>query len=378
MQYRKLCEEAVSILGFGAMRFPTLENEEKDINEIKASKMLDHAIENGLNYIDTAYPYHKEKSELFVGNYLKKRKLRDNVHLATKLPAWKIEKREDFDKYFNEQLQKLQTDKIDFYLLHALNKKHWQKIYDLGVLDWCEKMKEEGKVKHIGFSFHDSFSVFKKIVDAYDKWDFCQIQYNYMDLKFQAGQKGLDYAVEKDIDVIIMEPLRGGQLAKEPPQKIKKLWKQFPEDRSYADGALQWLWNLKKVPILLSGMSSMQQVKENISSANKAKIGTYSTNDLKLFKRIRKAYHKRVPFFCTSCKYCQPCPHGVDISSILGIYMMRVMYDDEKRGKLFYSFIKEDNQADKCVECGECEPKCPQNIAIIKWLKESHKIFKKD
>ncbi|MEA2095287.1 MAG: aldo/keto reductase [Candidatus Cloacimonadota bacterium] len=378
MQYRKLCGEEVSILGFGTMRFPVIDKNYKKIDKQKAEEMLDHAIEKGVNYLDTAKPYHRGESEKFVGRYLKKQNLRDKIFLATKLPAWLIKEEADFDKQFNDQLEKLQTDYFDFYLLHALNTKSWQNIKDLGVLKWCEKKKAEGKIKHIGFSFHDSYSVFKEIVDAYDKWEFCQLQYNYMDLEFQAGEKGFKYALENNIEIIVMEPLRGGQLSKVPPLEIEKLWQKFPVKRSYADGALQWVWNKKQVPILLSGMTTMQHVKENIESAKTAKIGIYSKKELALFKAIRTAYLKRSPFFCTTCKYCQPCPHGVDISSVLGFYMMNVMYDDLKRSKMFYSFLAEENRADKCVECGECEPKCPQQIEIIKWLKESHKILKKD
>ena len=379
MQYRKLCGEEVSILGFGTMRFPILEKNQKMIDEEKAEEMLDHAVEQGINYFDTAQPYHGGESENFVGRYLKKRNLREKIFLATKLPAWLITEEADFDKQVNEQLRKLQTDYIDFYLLHALNAKSWRNIKDLGVLKWCEKKKAEGKIKHIGFSFHDSYSVFKEIVDAYDEWEFCQLQYNYMDLEFQAGEKGFKYAVKNNIEVIIMEPLRGGQLAKDPPAEIVKLWQKFPSERSYADGALQWLWNKQDVPILLSGMTTMQHVKENIESAKRAKIGMFSDEELDLFQTIREAYLKRSPFFCTTCKYCEPCPHGVSISSVLGMYMMNVMYDDLKRSKMFYNFfLGEDNRADKCIECGECEPKCPQQIEIIKWLKESHKTLKRD
>ena len=379
MQYRKLCGEKVSILGFGTMRFPILDKNQKLIDEEKAEEMLDYAIENGVNYLDTAQPYNGGESENFVGRYLKKRNLRAKTFLATKLPAWLIKEEADFDKQFNEQLEKLQTDYFDFYLLHALNAKTWQNIKDLGVLKWCEKKKAEGKIKHIGFSFHDSYSVFKEIVDAYDKWEVCQLQYNYMDLEFQAGEKGFEYAIKNNIEVIVMEPLRGGQLSKVPPVEIEKLWQKFPVKRSYSDGALQWVWNKKEVPILLSGMTIMQHVKENIDSASKAKIGIFSEDELNLFKTIRTEYLKRSPFFCTTCKYCEPCPHGVSISSILGMYMMNVMYDELERSKMFYSFfLGEDNRADKCIECGECEPKCPQQIEIIKWLKESHKVLKKD
>jgi len=328
MQYRKLCGEDVSILGFGAMRFPILENDQKKIDVEKAEEMLDYALEKGINYYDTAQPYHGGESEKFLGDFITKRGIRKDIFLATKLPAWLVKEEADFDKQFNLQLEKLQTDYFDYYLLHALNAKTWHTIHDLRVLKWCEQKKAEGKIKHIGFSFHDSYQVFKEIIDAYNKWEFCQIQYNYMDTHYQAGERGLQYAVKNNIDVIVMEPLRGGQLAKEPPSEIEKLWQKFPVKRSYADGALQWLWNNKSIPILLSGMTTLQHVKENIDSAEKAKVGVLSEKEIKLFKDVRKAYIKRSPFLCTACKYCEPCPQGVAISSVLGIYMMNVMYDD--------------------------------------------------
>ncbi|MCF7794683.1 MAG: aldo/keto reductase [Candidatus Cloacimonetes bacterium] len=376
MQFRKMCGEDISILGFGAMRLPILEKDTKKIDVDQAEKMLDYALEKGVNYIDTAYPYHGGESEKFVGNYLKKRGNRKDIFLATKLPAWHIKEEADFDKYFNEQLEKLQTDYFDFYLLHALNDKSWKNIKKLKVLDWCEKKKKEGKIKYIGFSFHDEFKVFKKIVEAWDKWDFCQIMYNYMDTKFQAGEKGIKLAVKNGIDLIVMEPIRGGQLAKEPPAEIKKLWDKFPTKRSYADGALQWIWHHKEINLVLSGMTEMQHVKENIESAENARAGMFSGKEMELFKKIRRTYLKRSPIRCTSCKYCEPCPQGVGISSILGAYMMYHIYDDPDRPKMIYNyFIKEENRADKCIACGECEPKCPQKVPIIKSLKKAHELL---
>jgi len=376
MQYRKFCGEDISILGFGAMRLPVLDGETKKINVKRAEEMLDYSLDNGINYIDTAYPYHGGESEKFVGNYLKKRKNRKDVFLATKLPSWFIKEEADMDKYFNEQLKKLQTDHVDFYLLHALNDNSWKNLKKLKVLEWCEKKKAEGKIKYLGFSFHDKFKIFKKIIEAYDKWDFCQIMYNYMDTKYQAGDRGLRLAVKNNIDVIVMEPIRGGQLANVPPQEIKKLWDKFSVKRSYADGALQWIWHHKEIPLVLSGMSTMQHVKENIVSAENAKVGLFTEKEINLFKKIRRTYLKRSPIRCTACKYCEPCPHGVAISSCLAAYMTHHIYDDLRQPKIIYNnFIKEENRADKCIECGECEPKCPQKIPIIESLKKTHEIL---
>ncbi|MBN1326815.1 MAG: aldo/keto reductase [Candidatus Cloacimonetes bacterium] len=378
MQYRKFCGKDVSILGFGAMRLPVIDGDPKQIDVGQAEAMLDHALDHGINYIDTAYPYHGGESERFVGNYLQARGNRERIYLATKLPSWLIKEEADFDKFFEEQLEKLQTNFIDFYLIHSLNDKSWKSLKKLKVLEWCEKKKKEGKIKYLGFSFHDQYKVFKKIVTDYEKWDFCQIMYNYMDTRYQAGVRGLRLATENNIAVIIMEPLRGGQLAKEPPAEIKKIWEKFPVKRAYADGALQWLWHHSEIPLVLSGMSSLEQVMENISSAENAKAGLFTDKELDLFKMIRRTYLKRSPIRCTSCRYCEPCPQGVAISTCLGFYMMSVIYDDQPRASMFYNqFLKDENRADKCIKCGECEEKCPQGIEIIKWLMETHKSLNK-
>jgi predicted aldo/keto reductase-like oxidoreductase len=376
MQYRKLCGEDISILGFGAMRLPIIDGEAKKIDVEKAEEMLDYALAKGVNYIDTAYPYHGGESEKFVGNYLKKRGNRKDIFLATKLPAWLVKEEADFDKFFEEQLERLQTDYIDYYLLHSLNDASWKKLKKLNVLAWCEKKKQAGKIKYIGFSFHDQFKAFKKIVENYDKWDFCQIMYNYMDTRYQAGERGIRLAVKHNIDIIVMEPIRGGQLAKEPPTEIKKLWEKFSVKRSYADGALQWIWHHPEINLVLSGMTTIDHVKENITSAENAKAGMYNEKEMALFRKIRKVYFSRSPIRCTSCKYCEPCPQGVAISTCLGFYMMREIYDDHERPKNMYSFfIKDENKADKCIECGECETKCPQHIPIIASLKKAHELL---
>jgi len=378
MQYRTFgkLDWKPSALGFGAMRLPILDNDSGKIDEVLATQMIRTAIDAGVNYVDTAWPYHKGESESFVGRCLQDG-YRDKVKLATKMPCWLIEDESDFDKYLDLQLERLQTDHIDFYLLHALNKTRWPHVRDLGVREWAEKAIASGRIGHLGFSFHDELPAFKEIVDAHD-WTFCQIMYNYMDTKYQAGERGLRLAIKNNIDVISMEPLRGGQLSKEPPAEIKKLWDKFPVKRSYTDGALQWVWHHQEIPLILSGMTKMEHVKENIESANQAKVGLFSDKELDLFKKIRKAYFKRSPIRCTSCKYCEPCPHGVAISSCLGFYMMSEIYDDQSRAKVFYNnFIKAENQADRCIECGECEKKCPQKIPIMESLKKTHELLGK-
>jgi predicted aldo/keto reductase-like oxidoreductase len=252
------------------MRLPTTDNDPKKIIQDEASEMLQYAIDQGVNYIDTAFPYHGGQSEKFVGEVLKNG-YRNKVKLATKLPCWLVKTYSDFDKYLQEQLQKLQTDYIDFYLLHGLNSSRWTEMHNLGVLQWAEKEIEGGRIKHLGFSFHDDFNAFKSIVDDYDKWTFCQIQYNYMDIKNQAGTRGLRYATSKGLAVVIMEPILGGRLVN-PPQQIKDLWETSQKKRTPADWALQWLWDQPEISTVLSGMSTMNQVVENVTSAGSADV----------------------------------------------------------------------------------------------------------
>lgn len=370
MQYRVMGKtgKKVSVLGFGMMRLPILNNDTKQIEEEKAIPMVRHAIDSGINYIDTAWPYHGEMSETFTAKVLDDG-YRDKVFIADKLPAWLIKDYKDFDFYLNKQLERLNTDHIDFYLLHALNQRTWPIIRDLGVLKWAEDKRKEGKIKHLGFSFHDKLPLFKEIVDAHNSWDFCQIQYNYMDTEFQAGQEGLDYAHERGLAIIVMEPLRGGQLAQKPPAKIAKMWQQHFDEQSYADGALQWVWNNPKVSLLLSGMTTKQHLDENLASANKALPNQLSSLDKAAFYDIQREYQKRRPIPCTNCGYCMPCPHQIMIPNIFNVFNVGKMYDDSKRAKFMYNFINEDGQADKCIQCGECEPKCPQQIPIMKWMK---------
>ncbi len=258
--------EEVSALGFGCMRLPTLQDGKIDLPE--ATKMLRFAIDNGVNYVDTAWGYHNGESEPFVGEALKDG-YRERVHLATKLPSWLIKTREDMDHYLDEQLKRLQTDSIDFYLIHALNRRFWKNLKENDLFDFMDKALNQGKIKHIGFSFHDTLEVFKEIVDSYN-WEFCQIQYNYVDLKYQAGAEGLRYASKKNMGIVIMEPLRGGRLANRVPPEVADLWKSAPKKRTPAQWALRWLWNDPDIGVVLSGMSNMEQVEENIETAKRA------------------------------------------------------------------------------------------------------------
>lgn len=375
MQYRRFgkLDWKVSALGFGCMRFPIKGEDRSNIDEPEATRMLHYAIDRGVNYLDTAYPYHGGNSELLVGRVLKNG-CREKVRLATKLPCWLVKVPEDFDKYLNEQLGKLQTNHIDFYLLHGLNQDRWHKMRDLGVLKRAEGAIADGRIGHIGFSFHDEYSVFKEIVDAHD-WTFCQIQYNYMDVENQAGTRGLKYAASKGLAVVIMEPILGGRLVN-PPQPIQDLWNTSAKKRAPADWALQWLWNQPEVSVVLSGMSTMEHVQENVASADVSGVNTLTAEELALFDQVREKYRGLCPIPCTECGYCVPCPNGVDILRNFAVYNQGVMYDKADHSRTEYNnWIPEEARASACAQCRECEDKCPQGIPVSDWMVHVHEVL---
>jgi predicted aldo/keto reductase-like oxidoreductase len=376
MNYRKFgtLDWQASALGFGCMRFPVVDGNASRIEEKEASRILLHAIDQGVNYIDTAYPYHGGTSESFLGRTLEGT-YREKIKLATKMPTWKIKDAKDFDFYLNEQLERLRTDRIDFYLLHALNKKYWKTVYELDVLDWAEKTKADGRIGYLGFSFHDELDVFQSIVDAYQEWDLCLIHYNYMDRDHQAGRKGLKYAADRGMAVVIMEPLRGGRLV-DPPQSVQEHWDQSDRDWAPAEWSLQWLWNQPEVSLVLSGMSTQDQVKENLTSASRSGIGVLSAEDIKRIDEVRKIYLEMALIPCTQCDYCVPCPEGIDIPRILRIYNDGIMYDKVDLAKREYNlFVPNDKKGSMCVICRECEEKCPQDIPISDWMSRIHEEY---
>jgi predicted aldo/keto reductase-like oxidoreductase len=368
MKYRPFgnLDWKVSALGFGCMRLPTIDDEYGKIDEPEATRMVRHAIDHGVNYIDTAYGYHEGNSERFVGRVLQDG-YREKVHLATKLPCWEVKTADDFDRLLNEQLAKLQADLIDCYLLHALDKSSWDKVHGLGVLDWAEGAISDRRIRYLGFSFHDDYPVFQEIIDAYDRWTFCQIQYNYMDIETQAGTKGLEYAASKGLAVVIMEPLLGGKLVSAPPA-VQQLWDSAPQDRSPADWALQWLWSKPEVSVVLSGMSTMEHVVENLASADRSGVNSFSSAELALVEEVRQMYNDLCPIPCTDCKYCMPCPNGVNIPANFAIYNEGRMYDLADHARERYSSMKEESRASACIQCQECEEKCPQHIPISEWM----------
>lgn len=384
MQYRKFGKTGkdVSILGFGCMRLPVLGGNPGNIDEEKAAAMLHYAIENGVNYIDTAYTYHSSRmlqagmSEVFVGKVLNSG-YRDRVYIATKLPGWIVRKREEMDYYLNEQLKRIQTGKIDFYLLHGLNAQTWPHLKRLGVTGFLDSALKDGRIAYAGFSFHDDLSVFKEIVDSYD-WHFCQIQYNYMDENFQAGREGLEYACHKDLGVVIMEPVRGGALAGNIPAEIQEIWGKAPIRRTPAEWALRYTWDHPGVGVVLSGMTKMEHVVENVRVAADAGPNSLTDQEKGLIQEVRDAYNRRTRVHCSACNYCMPCPSGVNIPNIFRLLNSVYIFDDFNVSNRSYGFLKaRKGDASNCSECGQCEEACPQNISIREKLQEAGKTFNK-
>jgi len=380
MQYRKFgkLNWKVSALGFGAMRLPVLNRVQTDIDEPQAIQMIRYALDHGVNYIDSAYVYHGGKSEVLVGKALQDG-YRAKTKIATKIPSAQVVSYEACDRILGEQLKRLQTDKIDFYLLHGLNKGVWPKILEVKYFDWAEKQIAAGRIGHICFSFHDDLATFKKIIDGYDNWTMAQIQYNFMDEKYQAGTTGLKYAAEKGVAIVVMEPLRGGRLSRIPPEPVQKIWDSAPVKRSPIEWAFRWVWNHPEVTTALSGMSKIEHVLENVKIAETAGISKLTKEELELIKKAKDAYRALTPVNCTSCRYCMPCPHGVDIPRVFELYNEGVIYNFPQNSRGVYNsggWFKKEQQADKCQECNECLEKCPQKLEIPKLLKDAHKFLK--
>ena len=377
MQYRPFgkLDWQVSALGFGAMRLPTTDDNPANIDAPLSIHMIRTAIDGGVNYVDTAYFYHGGQSEVLMGKALKDG-YREKVKLATKLPARLVEKPDDFDRFLDLQLERLAENHIDVYLLHGMNKVRWPILRDMDIFSLAEKAVADGRIGHLGFSFHDEVSVFKEIVDGYDNWAMCQIQYNYMDTEYQAGTEGLRYAADKGLAVVIMEPIRGGALAKTPPPPVAKLFDRMPEKRSPAEWALQWVWHQPEVALALSGMSTMDHVKENLASADRSGVGVLSAAEMEIMGQVTTAYRELGPVPCTACRYCMPCPNNVNIPEIFGIYNDATMYQDVNRAKRLYQIrVAEEARADHCVACGDCLELCPQAIPIPDWMEKADSLL---
>jgi predicted aldo/keto reductase-like oxidoreductase len=373
MQYKELGRtgEKVSVLGFGIMRLPYTQDEPKVVDLKQSYEMIQYAYDNGVNYFDTAQNYMKGESETILGEAVKG--FREKIYLATKVGIWHLQKDiRDIEELLEGQLERLQTDYIDFYMIHALTDDRWTKFREAGIIDFFERKKREGVIRHYGFSYHGTPFFFQKIVDEYD-WEFVQLQFNYVDRNIQAGEQGLIYADQKGLGTIIMEPLRGGQLVQNLPEQIKTVLQSVAPHRTMADFGLNWLWNREDVDLVLSGMSNMSQVEENIRFAAMARPGMMSQVELGALQEAEKMYSSMIQVKCTLCRYCLPCPSEINIPSIFNAYNMAFTGALESGLK---RYRHETSDATPCLECGQCEEKCPQSILIREKLKEISAFFK--
>ena len=371
MIYRKLGNTGLefSSLGFGCMRLPFTDGDVRNIDVEKVREMVHYDIDNGVNYFDLALPYHEGMAEVVIGDILKEDNLRDKIYIGSKLPVWKVKSYEDCEEVFENQLKKLKTDYFDIYLLHNMDYAHWELAKKYRVFDLFDKKIKEGKIKHIGFSFHGNVPLLKEIIDYY-KWEFCLIQHNYMDTDYQAGTEGLEYAYSKGLGVMIMEPLKGGQLAKKSPEPIQNIWDKCNSERTAAQWGLAYLFNKKEVSCVLSGMNSMEMLKENIETANMFPIGSLSDEEVSLYGEVKKEFEKLIKIPCTRCQYCLPCPFDVDIPSNIDSYNMGFMYNTIEHAKNFYNRAFFDpKRSTNCTSCGACLPKCPQHLNIPEIMK---------
>jgi hypothetical protein len=362
--------DKLSILGFGCMRFPS---KNRGIDEERTIRQIRHAIDFGVNYLDTAPAYHFGKSEQILGKALQDG-YREKVKIATKLPHWSVRERADMDRILAGQLVTLQTDHIDYYLLHSLGKESWEKLEKLGVLEFLNKAKAQGKIKNAGFSFHGTLDAFRQIVDAYD-WQFCQIQYNFLDEQNQAGTAGLKYAAGKNLAVMVMEPLRGGNLAGPVPEEVQKIWDEAPVKRSAAEWGLRWVWDHPEVTVVLSGMNNEAHIDENIRTAGTALPQSLSTDDLGRIDRVKETYRRLMKVGCTGCGYCMPCPSGVDIPGCFALYNAHHLFPNDRAPRFQYighhgGLIGDVSYAGLCRQCGKCEKACPQHLPIPRLMKD--------
>ena len=354
------------------MRLPIIDRDYARIDEERAAPLIRSAISRGVTYLDTAYPYHGGNSELFVGRLLGGG-LREQVQLATKLPTWLIKTEADFERLLDEQLTRLRTDWIDFYMFHGLGAERWELVQRLRGLEAFERARADGRIRHIGFSFHGSPDAFTTIVDAYD-WDFCQIQYNFMDEEYQAGTAGLLRAAERKVGVFAMEPLRGGTLAASGPEAVDAIWAEAAVKRAPADWALRWVFDHPGVVMALSGMNAPEQLDANIATAEASRAGAMTTDELALCARVRDVFRAKMKVVCTTCGYCLPCPNGVSIPDVFSSYNTSAMFGTRQAASAVYRMyvMAGGHGADQCARCGECEPKCPQQIPIQDMLEEAH------
>lgn len=380
MERRPLGSTGISlpVLGLGAMRLPVIDGDNARIDEDAALRLVRTAVDLGVDYIDTAYPYHGPgwpragASEPFIGRALRDG-YRDRVTLATKLTPATVEKADDLERMLESQLERLCTDHIDCYLLHSLDAAAFKKLVGLGALDLLERALDDGRIRNAGFSFHDSYPVFEHIVDAW-RWDFCQIQLNYMDVGFQAGLAGLRHAHGRGLGTIVMEPLKGGRLARRPPADVQAVWDATGIDRSPAEWALRWLWSMPEVTCVLSGMTTLEQLHENVAAATRPDFDVFTEAEHDAVRRAREAFADRTVADCTACGYCKPCPSGIDIPTFLKMLNNASMYDDRDGVKRFYD-THDSARASECTACRVCEGRCPQGLPVARLMERVAETF---
>ncbi len=374
MQYRKFKKtgEDITLFGLGTMRMPILDD--GSLDEKASIKMIRTAIDNGVNYVDTAYMYHNFAAEKVVGKALQDG-YREKVFLADKMPVWLAKTEEEMKEIFYKQLENCQADCFDFYLLHNVTKQIWSIAEKYNTLAFLEEMKKEGKIKHLGFSFHDELNFFKEVIDSYS-WDFCQIQLNFMDMDYQAGVAGLEYASSKSIPVIVMEPAKGGRIIDSLPETVKTYWASTPTQRKPIDWALSWVANFDSVLTILCGVHSEEQLLENIEILSKAAPNSLSEQELAIINKVSDEYNKLIKYSCTGCDYCLPCPHKIHIPTVIKIRNDWDLFNHSQKVKDDYDlWLPKNKRAGNCTYCGKCIIKCPQQLPIPKIMEESQEIF---
>ena len=375
MKYRyfEAAGKDVSLLGFGAMRLPTIKGGKGEIDEAEAIRMIRYAIDNGVNYIDTAYVYHARQSEAVVGKALKDG-YREKVLLATKMPFWILDKPEGMDALFEEQLESLGVDCIDMYLMHGIEIDRWETVKAWNIWDFLVKKRGEGKIRFIGFSSHcETPAQFIEMLDEYP-WDFCQLQINYMDKDLQAGTEGYNYAVSKGVPIVVMEPLKGGKLTDIMPPSVNKYWESLGSGRSPAEWALRWVANLPGVLTILSGMTAMEQLEENIRVLSDADAGALSEAELGVIEKAAEEYRKLIAYPCTACGYCLPCTANIQIPKVINFRNWCDIYGKTAKTQVEFN-IWLDTKPSECTECGKCEAACPQHLEIMRAMKETVELF---
>ena len=380
MKYRRFgaLDWEVSVLGLGVIRLPLIGGDPQNIDEAESISIIRNAIDHGVNYLDLGYPYDLKRHELRsrILSQALRNGYREKVRITASLPLYFVNSAADFDRFLNEQLKWLQMDSVDFYLLGKLDRNTWPRLQGMDVLGWAEKAMKDGRIGHIGFSFHDYFQTLREVLDAYDNWTLCQFQYSYMDIDHHPGTSGIKFAAERGLAVVITEPFKQGQLTRKPPESVAEVWATDPHKYSLPEWGLRWVWNQPSVSTVVSDMSTLKQVADNITFADSAEPNSLDVWDQVLIGKVRDAYRKLRPIWCDACRGCMPCPADIDVPRIFEIYNDAVMYGDtETAGSIYYN---ERHRIDICTECGSCENLCGRRLTILDWLRTANELLAED